>query len=265
MPSDLAWERSGSGTPLVILHGGGPGCSAAGDFADVIPALIGHREVLAIDLHQYGRSPSVRIVGRAVDHHATAVEELLDELGIAAADFICQSLGALVALRIAQRRPDLVRRLVLTGVQPVTGDPMDSTWTLGPRVRRELFAAGEIDEGRMRRLIAEAEWADPSRIPAALVARRLETAVRHHAVVPGDDPMGRGEPQRIDEVLPQVRAPSLLLWGADDAFATPRYAVSVAALMPDAEVHVIPRAGHHVQSERPGPYIRAALGFLLAA
>jgi len=265
MASDLAWSRTGAGPPLVLLHGGGPGCSAEDDFAEVLADFARVRTVVAVDLHQYGRSPSVRIAGPAVDHHAAAVEQLFDELEITGADLVCQSLGSLVALRLAARRPDLVRRLVLTGTQPVRGEPEDSRWDLGPRVRTELFGPGEVDLTRMRRLMAEAEWSDPTRIPDALVERRLATALRHHAVVAGDDPTGRGTPRPLDDVLGAVRAPTLLLWGADDAFATPAYARTLAGLLPAATVDVVPDAGHHVQSERPEPYRRAALDFLLSA
>jgi pimeloyl-ACP methyl ester carboxylesterase len=264
MPCDLSWSRKGSGPPLILLHGGGPGCSSETDFAEVTPALGEHRTVLTVDLHQYGDSPSVRIEGPAIDHHVGQLIMLLDELQVSEADLACQSLGSLVALRLAEMRPDLVRRLVLTGAQPIEGDPGQSTWTLGPSVRADLFAPGEITASRMRSLMAKAEWSDPGNIPESLVRRRVDTALRHHRAIRGDDPSARGAPQRLDGTLPAVSAPTLLLWGADDAFATPSYARVVAGLMPSAHVQVIPRAGHHCQSERPDDYASAALSFLLA-
>lgn len=264
MASDLAWSAEGAGPPLVLLHGGGPGCSSGGDFAEVIPAFAKHRTVLSVDLHHYGNSPTVRISGPAVDHHVGQLAKLLDELQVRGADMVCQSLGSLVALRLAEERPGLVRRMVLTGAQPIEGDPAQSSWTLGPSMRTSLFADGEITEARMRSLMATAEWSDAGGIPELLVRRRLDAALRHHRIISGIDHAARGVPQRLDRTLTAVTAPTLFLWGADDAFATPTYARTVAGMMPEAELHVIPQAGHHCQSERPEDYAAAALSFLLA-
>ncbi len=261
----LAVGVRGQGSPLVVLHGGGPGCSAAGDFAGVLEAFAPHRTVYTVDLHQYGASPTVRIEGPQVAHHGETLIAALDALEIANADFVCQSLGSLAALEAVSRRPELARRLVLTGTQPVRGHEPDSVWTLGPRVRQEVFATGEATCESMRRLIEEAEWYDPQTLPTQLVARRVEVANRHHRVLPGNAPDGRGEREFLDEVLAEVAAPVLLLWGAHDRFCSPRYAEQLRGLLPHAELEVIDDAAHHVQSEQPAAYAEAALSFLLAA
>ena len=263
MSGRLTTARS-SGSPAECpRHCGGPGCSAAADFAHVIPDLALHRSVYAVDLDQYGQSPSVAIAGYSAEHHAGRLAATLDELGIAGADFVCQSLGGLVALELAATRPDLVRRLVVTGSQPIPGDPSTCDWELGPEMRRRVYAAGTIDEARIRSLQATSEWWDADAIPPALTARRLRATLLHHERIPGADAAARGTWKDMTARLPAVGAPVLLLWGASDPFARPAYALGIAALLPDATVHVIPRSSHHVQSERPREYTRAALSFLL--
>lgn len=260
--TDLAVAELGSGPPLILLHGGGPGCSSTGDFAAVIPALAAHARIHAVDFHQYGDSPSVRIDAVAVDHHVRELEAVMSDRGILKADFMCQSLGGNVALALAARRPESVGRIVVSGSQPMDGSPPDCDWELGPTVRRELFAAPGPSEARMRSLIASAEWYDDTLIPSSLVSRRLAVALRHHEIVPGDSPSGRGLPSRLDESLAEVAAPVLLLWGEADRFASPRYAAELASRLKRAELSVIQSAAHHLQAERPVEYLSVASRFL---
>lgn len=62
----------GEGTPTVLLHGGGPGCSAWTDFAALVPELHGRRLIL-VDLPQYGESDAPRVTGRcSLSTHGTS-------------------------------------------------------------------------------------------------------------------------------------------------------------------------------------------------
>ncbi|WP_159499016.1 alpha/beta fold hydrolase [Microbacterium sp. 18062] len=264
MPSDLHVARSGDGPPIVLLHGGGPGCSCETDFAEVVPVLAVFGTVVGIDLDNFGASGDVVIDGPAVRHHADRVAGALDEAGVRHAVFVCQSLGGTVALALAAERPDLVARLVLTGSQPVPADIADSDEGLGSRLRQDLFAGGP-DETGMRRLMAAAEWHDASRIPDRLVRARLSNAAAHHAVIPGDHPTGRGAPTVLTDVLGTVAQHVLLVWGEHDPFASPDYAREVARRLPRADLRVIAAAAHHPQSERPEEYLRAVLPFVVDA
>lgn len=104
----LWYEEHGSGTPLVLLHGG---IGSGEMFAPILPSLTTHRRVITVDLQGHGRTGDV---DRPLRHETLAddVAELLDHLGVDRADLMGYSLGGAVAVRTAIQHPRLVRRLV---------------------------------------------------------------------------------------------------------------------------------------------------------
>ncbi|MBO0878373.1 MAG: alpha/beta hydrolase, partial [Pseudonocardia sp.] len=104
----------GAGQDTVFLHGGGPGCTGWTDFGPVAPLFAADRRCLLVDILQYGKSEKVRISGPMWDFHAAKTVALLDELGLARADFVCNSWGGTIALNLAAKYPERVRSLVVT-------------------------------------------------------------------------------------------------------------------------------------------------------
>jgi pimeloyl-ACP methyl ester carboxylesterase len=101
--SSLAYTRSGSGAPLVLLHGIGLNRRS---WDPVVPALAKHFDVIAVDLPGFGASAPTKAAGQA--HPAAlaeAVAGLLAELGVSAPHLAGNSLGGWVALELAARRP----------------------------------------------------------------------------------------------------------------------------------------------------------------
>src|SRR5438128_12247520 len=105
----LYYELSGSGEPLVLVHG------SWGDhrnWAPVVPALAESFRVLAYD--RRGHSASERPAGQgSVFEDADDLAGLIDELGLAPAHVAGNSYGAAIALRAATRRPDVLRSLIV--------------------------------------------------------------------------------------------------------------------------------------------------------
>ncbi|HEV2675343.1 MAG TPA: alpha/beta fold hydrolase [Aliidongia sp.] len=106
---DMYYEITGTGEPLVLLHGG---MGSTGTFAALVPALAAERQVIAFDLQAHGRTADI---DRPLRYGLMAddVADALRSLGIARADLLGYSLGGGTALQVAIRRADIVRRLVL--------------------------------------------------------------------------------------------------------------------------------------------------------
>nr|WP_246326302.1 alpha/beta hydrolase [Actinomycetospora corticicola] len=227
------------------MHGGGPGCRAASDFAAVL-ALRPERSWLLVDLPGYGGSAAPG-AGPRVEVAARALLGLLDGLGLDRIDVLAQSYGGLVALHVAAAASERIRRMVLVGCVPtpapggVPGLPVDTG--LGARLRADYSGDGRPDRDRMRALMAQAEWHDGTAVPETLVEARFR-ADRSAAGV-------EGALEDLGEHLAAVAAPVHLVWGRHDPFAGPAYATALADALPRADLTVLAATAHHPQSERP--------------
>lgn len=258
----------GAGPDTVFLHGGGPGCSAWTDFGPVAPLFAEHRRCLLVDIHQYGGSEKSRITGPMWDHHAAKTVALMDTLRVERADFVCNSWGGTIALDLAATYPERVRSLVVTGSMPVFHGPLAPLPEGGRRGRnaRDAYYGGEgPTREKMRALITRLEWYDPDALPEATLDLRyrqsLDPGERELAGM-SDSP--RGDWQDLSAELGRIGAPVLFLWGMYDAFLTPDYPLMLARMVPRGSLHVMDRASHHLQEERPEAFHAVARGYLEA-
>jgi pimeloyl-ACP methyl ester carboxylesterase len=105
----LGYEEFGSGSPVLLLHGGF-GCIEM--FGPNVGLLAQHHRVIGVDLQSHGRSPAADRPMR-FESMADDIAALMQELGLAHAAVMGFSLGGGVALRTAIQHPDVVDRLVL--------------------------------------------------------------------------------------------------------------------------------------------------------
>ena len=136
---DIYFEDHGTGTPLVLLHGGMLTLDLS--FGALMPRLTPHRRVIPIELQGHGRTADVeRDITLA--NQAADVVGVLDHLGLERADVLGFSWGGLVALEMAVRRPGRVDRLVLGAVHRRKDDYHDeihdpSTYATSTRMPTE--------------------------------------------------------------------------------------------------------------------------------
>ncbi|MDP9821819.1 pimeloyl-ACP methyl ester carboxylesterase [Nocardioides massiliensis] len=247
------------GVPVLFLHGGGPGCASYTDFRTAAAAIAPERPHLFVDLAQYGASEAPRHSEPAFDYHVRQLTATLDLLEIPHVDVVAQSLGGSVAMLMAATSPERVGRLVATGSQPVPDDRSDTSLAVQARSR---YYGGEGPTWlKMRELMAQLEWCDGSRIPEVTVRERYGSSITPWAMAVADG-TGRGTPQSLDAQIPAVGAPTLLVWGAQDPFASPAYAATITGRMPRGELVVLDETAHHPQAERPDDYARVVNEFL---
>ncbi|MGW5733355.1 MULTISPECIES: alpha/beta fold hydrolase [Streptomyces] len=256
----------GSGPDTVFLHGGGPGCTAWSDFGPVAHLFAADRRCLLVDIQQYGKSEKSSIQGPMWDHHAAKTVGLLDTLGVDRADFVCSSWGGTIALNLAAKYPDRVRSLVITGSMPVFYGPLAPLPENGHRGRtaRDIYYGGEgPTREKMRDLITKLEWYDGAKLPEETLTLRYEQSLDEEEralAAMSDSP--RGDWQDLTEELGQIQAPTLFMWGMQDAFLTPDYPLMLARMVPNGNLHVMDHTSHHLEEERPEAYHSVVSGFL---
>src|SRR5919202_6383377 len=109
----MYYELHGTGRPLILLHGA---FSAIGtSFGALLPDLAKTRQVIAFELQAHGRTADIDRP-LSMEQMADDTAAALEQLGIDRADIFGYSMGAAVALHLAIRHPEVVRKLVLASV-----------------------------------------------------------------------------------------------------------------------------------------------------
>lgn len=127
---EMYYEIHGSGgTPLLLLHGGLFNIDL--QFGELLPSLSANRQVIAADFQGHGRTNDIDRSLNTPDL-ASDVVELLKHLGVPQVDVFGFSVGGAVALHLAIRHPELIRRAIISSVsfQP-SGDRMENTAAVG--------------------------------------------------------------------------------------------------------------------------------------
>jgi pimeloyl-ACP methyl ester carboxylesterase len=251
----------GDGEPIVLVHGLG-GCAA--NWVDVAPLLAATRRVLVPELPGHGLStplPAVPNLAVFADRLATVAER--EQLLPAA--FVGHSLGGVVALRLALRRPDAVSALVLVngaGISSTTRRARYGLRILGIIGPRRLVApwADSVAGSPFLRYAVFGRWGaadplilSPEAVDGFLEGTRLTSdSVSAARAVVADD---------VRPELGELRCPTLILWGARDN-QLPLVDGFEFARRLDAPLRVIADCGHLLIGERPDLCAEAIETFL---
>ena len=251
----LALDESGSGAPLVLIHGLGTNRA----IWDEATALLAHdHRVIAIDLPGFGDSDPI---GRGfdLDEVALRLAEAVEGRIEGGYDLLGHSLGGAIALILAVRRRESVRRLILSapaGFRPRSRPVAEAVAAGAPAVLRARRVIGGPLAGsaRARRGLLWGALHDGARISreraramleASSEARRLRAATR--AALTAD----------LSERLAEVQVPVGLIWGARDPLMRAETTDEIRRCRPEAPVEVVHGAGHVAQLERPEAFARA--------
>lgn len=266
-------ETPGTGdTDAVYVHGL---AGSATNWTDLAGLLGSRAPGLAVDLPGFGLSEPTATRDFTPDGMADALLCWLAGRG-RPVHLVGNSLGGLISMTVAVRRPELVRSLTL--VSPAMPDLRPDPRRLSdPRMAlamvpllgrgaRRAMAAEPLRERAER--IVKICFADPQRGSE----RRLEELIAEHthrATLPwateASDAATRGllalwAGRSLWQRAARVRAPSLVVWGGADRIVTPRLARRTAAALPGSRLVVLPGTGHVAQIERPEEVARAVAG-----
>ena len=246
-----ALRGRGKGPAALLVHGLN---GATSSMVTLLPAVLrtSSRAVL-IDLPEHGRSPAPASPLGALDYAEVvyaAVEELAAETG-GKVVLIGNSMGGALSFLAAAARPGLVAGVV--GLNPAGAPQADTSVGLLPRAFPDLAVGAK----RMAELLYKKPpllfW-----LVARDIARNWASPMVQQVI--SDAREGRHK-TLTGEVLARLRAPVLVLWGADDRMLA-LASVEGFRSIPGAQVELIPDCGHMPQLERPGVVRRRLREFL---
>jgi len=242
----MYYEIHGTGEPLVLLHGA---YMTIGAMGPIVPGLAETRQVIAVELQAHGHTADI---DRPITYEQMADDTaaLLRHLGIGQTDVFGFSMGGGVALQLAIRHPDLLRKLVVASASYTSDGMQPELHEMIPSITPEMFAGSPIE------------------------AAYLEVAPN-----PGDFPRLVEKLKRLDmtpfdwsaEDVRGIEAPTLIVVGDSDAIRL-EHAVEMFRLLgggamgdlaslPKSQLVVLPGTTHFVP---PGSGVLDRAEWLLA-
>lgn len=209
----------GKGEAVVLLHGWGANKEAMQPLTE---ALSGEYIVIAPDLYGFGASPTDRVM--TLDDYVVGIQTLLMKENVSGATLIGHSFGGRIAVRLAARRPDMVKKLVLidaAGLKP-RFDPRRT-------IKRAVNAFGKATGWFRPRGSADYENA------TGYMRGTFLNVIHDHQ---------NGE-------CPLICCPTLIIWGAEDRDTPPYMARKFNRLIPRSSLRILPGAGHFSYLDAP--------------
>jgi len=251
----------GSGHPVLLIHGSGPGVSAWANWRLVMPELAQQARVIAPDMVGFGFTDRPEGQQYNMDAWVTQAVGVLDALGIEKTDLVGNSFGGALALALTIRHPQRVRRLVLMGSVgvpfPITKG-LDDVWGYEPSFEN------------MRRIMDVFAY-DRNLVNDELARLRYEASIRpgfqesFSAMFPAPrqrwvDAMCSAEAD-IRALPHQV----LIVHGRDDQVIPLSTSLTLSQWIARSQLHVFGQCGHWTQIEHANRFARLVRDFLAEA
>ena len=263
----LAVHTAGSGLPLLLLHGfplDHGMWTGQEPLAEQLRLIVpDQRGFGGSDLGGGGDGPAGPASIAQLADDAVA---LLDALHVARPAVICGlSMGGYVAQHVAARHPERVAALVLvdTKLEADTPEARAARIDLAGKVGR--LGQRIVGEAMIPRLLAGAYPAARKAERAAIEELLLRTILAQPVATIQAALHALADRPDMTETMRGVRAPTLLVVGADDQITPPSCLEAAEAIMPRARLLVVPEAGHMTPLEQPAVFNAAVLEFLREA
>lgn len=254
---DLHHRITGSGQPLVMLHG----LFGSQENLGAISRLLADQyQIHGLDLRNHGRSPHTR-----AHSYPLMVEDVIaymDRAGLERAHFIGHSMGGKTAMQLALSHPQRVERLVVLDIAPVLYKPHHQQILAGlqsldlaelkSRSEADQLLATHVPELAVRQfLLKNLVKAGPDRFGWRI---NLEALIQNYPNIM--------EGQQNQPPFPR---PVLFVKGGDSDYIQAEHWPKIQELFPAAVMRIIPRTGHWLHAEKPEVVAAAIRRFLMSS
>jgi pimeloyl-ACP methyl ester carboxylesterase len=254
---------SGDEEPVVLVHGLGGQWQ---NWLENIPRLAQERRVLALDLPGFGLTPEPADGEISIPGYGRCVDSFCDKLGLGQVALVGNSMGGYVAAEVAIQFPQRVSRLTLVSAAGISSaDTLQAPILTFGRVATAL-AANTM--ARHRQLAARPITRHMSLLLVARHPRLLKADLAYEGFFKGagkdgfDDALRASLNYDFRDRLPDVKVPTLIVWGEKDSIIPVRDADEFERLIDDSRKVVMRDTGHIPMAERPDTFNDLLLDFL---
>jgi len=172
----LHYHEFGSGTPVICIHGAGPGASGWSNFKGNVDAFAKYYRVILFDMPQFGKSAKPVIKDQRLTFLADVLDAFMAAARIERAHFIGNSMGGQAALKLAVDHPARVDKVVVIGSGVIKAGSIFQPMPLeGIRNIANYYKDGGPSIAKMRQLL-ESLVSNKSLITEEIVQERFEAS-----------------------------------------------------------------------------------------
>lgn len=254
------YHEAGQGEPVLLIHGSGPGVTAWANWRLIIPELSENFHVFAPDIVGFGYTERPENIEYGVETWTEHLIRFIEKIGKGPVNIIGNSMGGALTLHIANKRPDLVGKIVLMGAVgtsfPITYG-LDKVWGYEPSIENmklllEIFAYNQdfaTDE------LAELRY-------KASIEPGLQEAFSQMFAEPRQAKLD--QLALSDNQIKNITQPVLLVHGRDDlVIPYKETSLKFFELLPNSELHLFSKCGHWTQIEKQAEFIQLCQNFFL--
>ncbi len=252
------YHDQGEGDTVLLIHGSGPGVTAYANWGKVMPYLAEDRRVIAPDMLGFGYSERPEGVTYTMDLWVQQTIDLIDALKIDKVDVVGNSFGGALALSLAIKYPERIRKIVLMGSMGIEFNltyGLDRVWGYEPSVEfmrsvLDLFTYNKdmiTDELAKIRYDASVEEGFQESFSSMFPYPR-QTSVTMMA--------------SDEEDIKKIKAPALIVHGRDDLVIPVSNAYKLFDLLENSQMHIFGKCGHWTQIEHTKDFSRLVQAFL---
>jgi 2-hydroxymuconate-semialdehyde hydrolase len=249
------YHDQGQGIPLTLLHGSGPGVSAAANWWLNLPALARDHRVVALDLLGFGRTQPAPDANYGISAWVDHTLRLLDALGIERTWLVGNSLGGWVSFQAAITHPDRLLGLVSMGTggapRPPATPPPPGEQTTSEGIRKRLSSY----------LVNQALLTDELIEARRSVIGMPGAEERFNAVIATRD-YDRVHNSLDQAALARLDLPVLLVHGREDKLIPASWSWHLFNTVPRADLYLMSNCGHWSQVDRSEEFNRLVVDFV---
>ncbi len=241
--------EAGTGYPIIMIHGTGPGATGWSNFYPNIGPLSKKYRAIAMTCPGWGESgefdPSTE--PRSVVN-ARAVKLLMDELGLEKAALVGNSMGGMCIQQFVVDYPERISHIIMMGAPAPGVNPMTpGGWSEGMSVLRECYA--DPSPENFKRLVRVMVY-DSSFVTDELVKARSDAAMKNTTHLKNWlKPGAPGSGHELADKLMKVQTPALIVQGRDDRTVPMEGSMRLLSLFPNSRLLVFNHCGHWAQIE----------------
>ncbi|MCQ6278974.1 alpha/beta fold hydrolase [Bacillus sp. EB600] len=254
------YHESGQGEAVLLIHGSGPGVTAWANWRLIIPELSENFHVFAPDIVGFGYTERHENVEFGVETWTNHLIHFIEEVVQSRVHIIGNSLGGALALQIANKRPDLVGKMVLMGAAALPFQMtygLDKVWGYEPSIENmkkllEIFAYSQefaTDE------LAELRY-------QASIQPGLQEAFSKMFAEPRQEKLN--QLALPEEEIKKIENDVLMVHGRDDlVIPYKETSLRLLDLLPNSELHLFSKCGHWTQIEKKDEFAQLCKNFFL--